>query len=1061
MPSELANTSLATAFNMGNMSGNITWNWNSAIDGVDPNQYYRFNLSNSSSFNLSMSGLQANANLDLLNNSGGLIASSTNSGILAESLSRQLTAGTYYIRVSSIGGANTSYKLGLQGSGAGVDPGSNISSALDFGSFTTNTSRSWGESVSTSDTLDLYRVNLVQYSNLSLSLNNLSANADLQLLDSAGALLASSTNTGTASESLVRALNAGTYFVRVNSVNSNTSYTLSTATSFINAAPTSLQFNLNKTSFSNAETLTISSGQVWDNNGTTDLTRIDFRLLRPDNTWVDVNDALNFTPSGTDTRSAGFNYSLNLSGYGSGNYILQAIAYDKAGAASNVVSKNFIVQAPNQAPNSLQFGLNKTTFLNTETLSINNGWVFDGNGASTLSRVDFRLMQPNGTWIDISDATSFTPWTSNQNWGAFSYSLNLGSYAAGNYALSAIAYDKSGAISNTVSQNFTVQVPNQAPTSLQFGLNKTTFLNAETLTVNNGWVFDGNGASDLSRVDFRLMQPNGIWIDISDATSFTPAPNPNWGAFSYSLNLGSYAAGNYALSAIAYDKSGAISNTVSQNFTVQVPNQAPTSLQFGLNKTTFLNAETLTVNNGWVFDGNGASDLSRVDFRLMQPNGIWIDISDATSFTPAPNPNWGAFSYSLNLGSYAAGNYALSAIAYDKSGAISNTVSQSFVVQIPVINDWFSLNLKDKELIDLTRNLAKDGELSRTDMIAIFRNAEDGNIIDATEVIDLRLVLSDRGYMMPDYVKNLTGKIVNSDPANAPSGIGNLKAGSSSTHMENLIGKWFLGNDRPDAISYNRTTTHTYQSVSGSLFQGGISYIDVDQNDVGDCYYLAALGSVARQSTSTIQNMFVSQNDDNGDGITDSWTVRLFNNGVADYVTVDRFLPTSVGGGAVFAGWGGGTFNNANNELWVALAEKAYAQFNESGWIGQDNTNSYNGTTTSPTAVIRNAAGINGGHPTTTLRQITGLNTSWFGLVNSVVDMISAFNAGKMVTLCTPDLTGSGIVNNHCYSLIGYNATTDQFRVYNPWGYNNDSQAERWISRQQLLDNFNEWAAIS
>jgi len=51
MPSELANTSLATAFNMGNVSGNITWNWNSAIDGVDPNQYYRFSLSNSSSLN--------------------------------------------------------------------------------------------------------------------------------------------------------------------------------------------------------------------------------------------------------------------------------------------------------------------------------------------------------------------------------------------------------------------------------------------------------------------------------------------------------------------------------------------------------------------------------------------------------------------------------------------------------------------------------------------------------------------------------------------------------------------------------------------------------------------------------------------------------------------------------------------------------------------------------------------------------------------------------------------------------------------------------------------------
>ena len=1022
MPSELANTSLATAFNMGNMSGNITWNWNSAIDGVDPNQYYRFNLSNSSSFNLSMSGLQANANLDLLNNSGGLIASSTNSGILAESLSRQLTAGTYYIRVSSIGGANTSYKLGLQGSGAGVDPGSNISSALDFGSFTTNTSRSWGESVSTSDTLDLYRVNLVQYSNLSLSLNNLSANADLQLLDSAGALLASSTNTGTASESLVRALNAGTYFVRVNSVNSNTSYTLSTATSFINAAPTSLQFNLNKTSFSNAETLTISSGQVWDNNGTTDLTRIDFRLLRPDNTWIDVNDAINFTPSGTDNRSASFNYSLNLSGYGSGNYTLQAIAYDKAGAASNVVSKNFMVQAPNQAPTSLQFGLNKTTFLNTETLSINNGWVFDGNGASTLSRVDFRLMQPNGTWIDISDANSFTPWTGNQNWGAFNYSLNLGSYAAGNYALSAIAYDKSGAISNTVSQNFTIQVPNQAPTSLQFGLNKTTFLNTETLSINNGWVFDGNGASTLSRVDFRLMQPNGTWIDISDATSFTPSTsNQNWGAFNYSLNLGSYAAGNYALSAIAYDKSGAISNTVSQNFTIQVPNQVPQWLQFGLNKTTLSNTETLNISNGWVYDGNGATDLARVDFRLLQSNGTWIDISDATSFTlNSGDSRWGAFNYSLNLSGYAAGNYTLQGIAYDKSGAISNTVSQGFTIQVPVISDWFSLNLRDADLISVARNLASDGNLSRSDMLTIFRSVEDGSLIDSNEVLDLRaLVNNSARFTMQDHVRWVSDQVANGASVNM----------SSAQFASNLVGRWFLGTTTPTAqfTHYQRNVTYnlTFNEAVGSLYgsSGGAQIGDIDQGFyLGDCSFLAALGATfSRQSndagnaiSSVINNMII----DNGDN---TYTIRFFSNGSAQYQTVDRRLPTT----------NGQLFSSQTNGgvLWVALAERAYAQWQE--WRGGQPGYNLIG---------------NGDDPYRSLNFVTGRSSVQYG-VNGSAGSFDSVTFNQITTalqngqyLAAGRYNGNNtsvIVGGHAYSVTNAyvdSAGVQRVVVRNPWG---------------------------
>lgn len=77
---------------------------------------------------------------------------------------------------------------------------------------------------------------------------------------------------------------------------------------------------------------------------------------------------------------------------------------------------------------------------------------------------------------------------------------------------------------------------------------------------------------------------------------------------------------------------------------------------------------------------------------------------------------------------------------------------------------------------------------------------------------------------------------------------------------------------------------------------------------------------------------------DNGDG---TFTVRFFNNGVADYVTVDRYLPTT-SNRAAYAGWGGGEASSSMNELWVALAEKAYAQLGASGWSRPgNNRNSY------------------------------------------------------------------------------------------------------------------------
>lgn len=345
--------------------------------------------------------------------------------------------------------------------------------------------------------------------------------------------------------------------------------------------------------------------------------------------------------------------------------------------------------------------------------------------------------------------------------------------------------------------------------------------------------------------------------------------------------------------------------------------------------------------------------------------------------------------------------------------------------------DWFNTNLVDDEIMGEARYAYYNGGgIDRNEMIGLLRNAKDYGAIDSSELTDLRQIVANAaGLGIADYVRVLARKVVNTDPANARSGIGNLFSGSSSTQMENLIGKWFLGTDRPAAAG-------TYQYANGALFQNGISYRDVDQGQVGDCYFLASLGAVALKAPTNISNMFT----DNGDG---SFTVRFFNNGVADYVTVDRYLPTYAGGGFIYANDSSGlAYNDANNELWVALAEKAYVQMSQSGWTEQDVGNTYES--------------IAGGWAKITLEQITGRSATanWMNLAN----IWTAFTSGQSIALHTNNVTETGIVGNHVYVFTGFNYTTGRYTVYNPWG-GGDGLVE--LTGAQLLNNFSQWDAVA
>jgi len=188
--------------------------------GGDPNDYIRFDLSVAATLSLSLGGLSANADLELLSATGALLRRSAKTGTSAEAITSALAAGTYFARVAG-GNASTPYTLTLTADTAG----NTRTTARALGNLLgTRSLKDW---VGGGDTNDYYRIDLAQAGAFTLNLNGMGANADAQLLNSGGTVLATSALNGTAAESISRALSAGTYYARVYPRSgNNTNYTL-------------------------------------------------------------------------------------------------------------------------------------------------------------------------------------------------------------------------------------------------------------------------------------------------------------------------------------------------------------------------------------------------------------------------------------------------------------------------------------------------------------------------------------------------------------------------------------------------------------------------------------------------------------------------------------------------------------------------------------------------------------------------------------------------------------------------------------------------------------------
>lgn len=244
-----AGNSLTTARNIGLLS--LPQTFQDAVSDADPNDYYRFTLNTNSQFNLTLNGLENDADVFLIrdaNNNGrvdssDILASSTAVGTGSEAIAQILQAGTYFVQVTQFQG-DTPYQLSL-GATAYRDPansdtaGNTLATARDLGVLGPN--QTIQEAVGNRDRYDYYRFSLDTTSGVDLQISGLTADADLYLIRDAnnnggvdsGDIIDYSIAAGNTPDSITTALNAGIYFIGVVQYAGNTAYTLQASSAAI------------------------------------------------------------------------------------------------------------------------------------------------------------------------------------------------------------------------------------------------------------------------------------------------------------------------------------------------------------------------------------------------------------------------------------------------------------------------------------------------------------------------------------------------------------------------------------------------------------------------------------------------------------------------------------------------------------------------------------------------------------------------------------------------------------------------------------------------------------
>ena len=289
------------------------------------------------------------------------------------------------------------------------------------------------------------------------------------------------------------------------------------------------------------------------------------------------------------------------------------------------------------------------------------------------------------------------------------------------------------------------------------------------------------------------------------------------------------------------------------------------------------------------------------------------------------------------------------------------------------MDEKWNINIKSQPLLDLISEALSDDSFSYSDTLNILTSAASEGFSSA-EIDDLKFIYSQNSFES-DYVKNITYNVVFENVGNdywwggttdisSLVKLGNATPGITQSKANLLIDKWFLGKDLPMPISGGDTANpaatsgkYDYGTISGELFTGGVTALDVNQGSAGTCYLIASMESIAALNPSIIENAFI----ENPNG---TYGVKFFFNGEPIYTTVNKQIPVTSWNTVNYAGNQNKKFSR---ESWASLLEKAYVQANSQVNLKYSSEWSNDGTTE-----YRNSYQFMEGGLAYTLGQITG-----------------------------------------------------------------------------------------
>jgi len=225
-----------------------------------------------------------------------------------------------------------------------------------------------------------------------------------------------------------------------------------------------------------------------------------------------------------------------------------------------------------------------------------------------------------------------------------------------------------------------------------------------------------------------------------------------------------------------------------------------------------------------------------------------------------------------------------------------------------------------------------------------------------------------------------------------------------------------------DELNADGTPKYSKQRFTGPLFVNGANFEDVQQGQLGDCYFPAGTAAVAKANPEFITNAV----KDNGDG---TYTITFKQKDWATGKMKD--VPIKVDGDLWARPYGGPLYGRSANsgdpktmELWFPLVEKAYAQ-----WKGSYNAIGNGGMASDVMEALTGHEGndmyISGGNK----------DAAWAQIKKSV-DSHLPVAAGTYGEDKEAMYTNTGVYADHAYSIVGYEQTGAEKYVVlrNPWG---------------------------